>query len=52
MDRSSRQKISKATEIINYAIEQLDVIDIFPENYIKKKNRTYTFQVHVEYSLG
>ena len=44
MDRSSRQKISKATEIINYAIEQLDVIDIFPENYIKKKTEHTLFK--------
>ena len=37
MDRNSRQNINKATEIINYAIEQLDVIDIFRTLYIYKK---------------
>ena len=29
MDRSSREKINKATEILNDTIEQLDFIDIF-----------------------
>ena len=29
MDRSSRQKIGKATEILKYTIQKLDLIDIF-----------------------
>ena len=29
MDRSLRQKINKAAEILNDTIEQLDIIDIF-----------------------
>ena len=29
MDRSSRQRINKATEIIDDTVEQLDLIDIF-----------------------
>ena len=29
MDRSSRQKINKATEILNDTIEDLDLVDIF-----------------------
>ena len=29
MDRSLRQKINKATEILNDSIEQLDLLDIF-----------------------
>ena len=29
MNKSLRQKISKATEILNETIEQLDLIDIF-----------------------
>ena len=36
MDRSSRQKISKATEILNDTIEKLDFIDIFRALYQKK----------------
>ena len=29
MDRSSRQKINKASEILKYSIEKLDLINIF-----------------------
>ena len=51
MDRSSRQKINKATEILNDTIEQLDLIDIFRTFYPKKQN-THSFQMHMEHSLG
>ena len=37
MDRSSRQKINKATEILKYTIENLDLIDIFRTLHKKKK---------------
>ena len=48
MGIASRQKINKATEILNDTIEQLDLIDIFRTYYIditsKKKNPSeYTF---------
>ena len=36
MDRSSRQRISKATEILNDTIEQLDLVDIFRTLHPKK----------------
>ena len=36
MDRSSRQKINMATEILNDTIEQLDLIDIFRTLNFKK----------------
>ena len=39
MDRSSRQKINKATEILNDTIEKLDLIDIFRK--LHKKIRIY-----------
>ena len=41
MDRSSKQKINKATEIINDTIEQLDLIGIFRTLYPKKPECTY-----------
>ena len=41
MDRPSRQKIHKATEILNDRIEQLDLIDIF--RTLHPKNPEYTF---------
>ena len=36
MDRSSRQKIKKATEILKETIEKLDLIDIFRALHPKK----------------
>ena len=51
MDRSSRQKISKATEILNDTIEQLDLIDIFRILHPKHQN-IHSFQVHMEHSQG
>ena len=37
MDRSSREKINEATEILNDTIENLDFIDIFETLHAKKK---------------
>ena len=51
MDRSSRQKINKATEILNDTTEQLDLSDIFRILHPKKPQKTHSFQVHVEHSL-
>ena len=52
MDRSSRQKISKAAEILNETIEQFDLIDIFRTLQPKKSQNTHSFQAHTEHSLG
>ena len=41
MDRSSRQKINTATEILKNTIEKLDLIDIF--RTLHPKQSTYTF---------
>ena len=43
IDRFSRQKINKATEILNDTPEHLDLIDIFRTLYILKKTQ-YTFK--------
>ena len=43
MDRSSRQKIDKATEILKDIIEKLDIIDIFRTLHPKKKKSEYVF---------
>ena len=51
MNRSSRQKINKETEILNYTIKQLDIIDIFRILHPKNQN-IYPFQVYMEYSPG
>ena len=41
MDRSSRERINKAKEILNDTTEQLDLIDIFRTLYPRKKKRIY-----------
>ena len=51
MDTSSRQKINKATEVLNDPIENSDLIDIFRTLHQKNKNID-SFQVHMEYSRG
>ena len=42
MERSSRQKSNKATDIQNDTIEKLDLIDIFRTLHQKKKKTKYT----------
>ena len=46
MDRSSRQKINKTTEILNDTIEKLDLIDIFKILYPKKSEYTFFSSAH------
>ena len=42
MDRSSRQKINKATEILKDTTEKLDLIDIFRTLHPKKSEYTFS----------
>ena len=51
MDRSSRQKISKAMVVLNDTTDHLDLIDNYRTFYPKQQN-THSFQVHMECSLG
>ena len=46
MDRLSRQKINKVTEILNGTIEKLDLIDIFRTLHPKKSEYTFFSSVH------
>ena len=46
MDRSSRQKASKATEILNETIEKLDLNDIFRTLHTKKSEYTLFSSAH------
>ena len=50
MDRSSRQKINKATEILNDTIEKLDLIDIFRTLHQKKSECTIFSAAHGTFS--
>ena len=49
MDRSSRQKTNKATELLKETIEKLDLIDIFNTQHPKNQN-THSSQVHRDHS--
>ena len=50
MDRSSRQKINKATEILKETIEKLDLIDIFRTLHPKKSEYTFFSNAHGTFS--
>ena len=57
MDRTSRQKINKATEILNDTIEKSDLIDIFRTLHPKISEYTYFSSSHgtfprIEHILG
>ena len=51
MNRFSRQKINKATEILNDTIEQLDSIDIFRTLHYQKAECTFFSSVHGIFSM-
>ena len=46
MDRSSRQKFNKATEMLKNTIEKLDLIDIFRTLQPKKSEYTFFSRAH------
>ena len=46
MDKSPRQKINKATEILKDTIEKLDLIDIFRTLHPKKSEYTFFSSAH------
>ena len=50
VDRFSKQKISKATEILNDTIEKLDLIDIFRTLHPKKSEYTFFSSAHGTFS--
>ena len=50
MDRSSRQKTNKATEILKDTIEKLDLIDIFRTLHPKKSEYTFFSSAHGTFS--
>ena len=50
MDRSSREKINKATEILKETIGKLDLFDIFRTLHPKKKQYTFFSSVHGTFS--
>ena len=52
MDRSTKQKISKETQILNDTMDQLDLIDIYRTFHPQTMNFIFFSQVHTEHSPG
>ena len=50
MDRSSTQKMNKATEILSDTIEQLDLVDIFRTLHPQKAEYTFFSSAHGTFS--
>ena len=50
MDRSSRQKIKKATEILKDTMDKLDLVDIFRTLHPKKSEYTFFSSAHGTFS--
>ena len=46
MDRSTKQKINKETQILKDTVDQLDVIDIYRTFHPKTMNFTFFSSVH------
>ena len=46
MDRSTKQKINKETQTLKYAIDQLDLIDIYRTSHPKTMNFTFLSNAH------
>ena len=46
MDRTFKQKINKATEILNDTVEKLDLIDIFRTLHPKKSEYAFFLSAH------
>ena len=50
MDRSTKQKINKETQILNDTIDQLDLIDIYRTFHPKTMNFTFFSSTHGTFS--
>ena len=50
MDRSSKQKTNKETQVLNDTLDELDLTDISGHSIQKQKNTP--FQVHMQHSPG
>ena len=52
MDRSSKQKINKETQVLNDILNEMDVIDNFSTHSVQMLKNTLYYQVHMEHSPG
>ena len=51
MDRSSKQKSNKETQILNDILDEMDLIDVFRTFHPNAEDYTFS-QVHMEHSPG
>ena len=51
MDRSSKQKMNKETQVLNDTLDEMDLIDIFRTFHPNAEN-TPSSQMHMEHSPG
>ena len=51
MDRSSKQKINKETQVLNDTLDEMDLTDIFRTFNSNAEEYTF-FSLHIEYSPG
>ena len=49
MDKSSKQKTNKETQVLNDTLDEMDLIDIF-RHFIQMQKNTPSSQVHMEHS--
>ena len=49
MDRSSKQKINKETQVLNDILDEMDLVDIFRTLHTNAEEHTFT-QVHMKHS--
>ena len=52
MNRSSKQKINKETQVLNSTLTEMDLIDIFRTSHLNAEEYICTSQVHMEHSSG
>ena len=50
MDRSSKQKINKETQVVNATLDEMDLIDIFRTFYSNAEEYTFCSSVHGTFS--
>ena len=51
MDRSTKQKINKETQVLHDTLDEMDLIDIF-RTFHPNAEETLSSQVHMEHSSG
>ena len=51
MDRSSKQKINKETQVLNDTLDEMDLIDVFRTFHQMQRNTPFS-QDHMEHSPG